>query len=150
MESLTNIQNERGITIKMSVFPRYFGGNTIKMSVLQQLFRSLTTLILRDLSKYIPVSDKGIGDVERTIASIYGKHYRWQRQNNKRRKKTMGMIKSEEIVAYWTGHQNSQIACTDCITHAELSDITEEQIITRDEIENDDAMFFCNSCDKRL
>jgi hypothetical protein len=105
---------------------------------------------LRDLSKYLPVSDRGIGNMERKKELIYRKHYRWQRQNNKRRKKTMGMIKSEEIVGYWTGHQNSELACTDCVTDAELSDITEEQIITRDEIENDDAMFFCNSCDKRL
>jgi hypothetical protein len=69
---------------------------------------------------------------------------------NKRRRKTMGMIKAEDVVGYWTGYQDREIVCTNCITDAEMKDISEGQIITDSEREYEGNLFFCDRCKKRI
>jgi len=59
----------------------------------------------------------------------------------------MGIIKKEEIRGY---RFENEIVCPDCATDAELKDLNEDEIITDNEIENGDEMYFCDRCKKEL
>lgn len=55
----------------------------------------------------------------------------------------MGIIKSEDIVAY---RVDDQIICPDCLQkeYPEGIELTEEMIIERTELENSDDLWFCD------
>ncbi len=45
---------------------------------------------------------------------------------------------------------NGEIVCRECITDDESSEITQEDVITRDEVENSDDFYFCDRCKKQI
>ncbi len=44
----------------------------------------------------------------------------------------------------------NEIVCDECITDEESQNLTQDEIITQDEIENDDGFFFCDRCKYRI
>jgi len=59
----------------------------------------------------------------------------------------MEIIKNKKIRGYIL---DQDIVCVKCVTQEELKEVTEDQIITDDEVEKSDEMFFCNRCNKEL
>jgi len=45
--------------------------------------------------------------------------------------------------------KKGEIVCRDCLNDEELSNIPEEEVITRDKLESGD-IYFCSRCQKRL
>ena len=59
----------------------------------------------------------------------------------------MGTVKLEDIAGYWAG---SVIVCTDCMDK-DFNGLEEKDFITTDEIEkNDEVLYFCDTCKKKL
>jgi hypothetical protein len=55
-------------------------------------------------------------------------------------------IKKVDIVGYWF---EREIVCTDCVNDSELKDITQDEIITEKD-SNEDVIIFCDRCDKKI
>ncbi len=58
----------------------------------------------------------------------------------------MGDYKAEDIVALQLA---GEIACEDCLTEDEWKNMSENEIITRDQLEEEQVVF-CDRCKKRL
>lgn len=60
----------------------------------------------------------------------------------------MGIIKYEDIRGYRT---DSGIVCCECVGDERLKDITEDEVVTENEVEGGfDDLWFCDDCKKRL
>jgi len=59
----------------------------------------------------------------------------------------MGVIKIEDIMACLVGQA---CVCWDCATIQEISAVTREEIITLDEVERGDALYFCDRCNEHI
>jgi hypothetical protein len=59
----------------------------------------------------------------------------------------MGSIKNEKIKGYIL---DQDIVCVKCVTQEELKELMEDQIITDDEVQNSDEIFFCNRCENEI
>ncbi len=57
----------------------------------------------------------------------------------------MGIVK--DVMGY---RINDEIVCTECITDDESKEVTQEEIITLEELQSTDDTFFCDRCKKRL
>ena len=58
----------------------------------------------------------------------------------------MGVVKREDIIAAWVGPEGSELVCQD---HLRDGDVI-ESIVTQDDIDNNDELYFCDRCDKRI
>jgi len=57
-------------------------------------------------------------------------------------------INKDEVIAK---RDHEGIICSDCMTAADWEDISPNEILTLDDIErDDDKLFFCDKCGKRL
>ncbi len=61
----------------------------------------------------------------------------------------MGIYQDAEIVALRVG-ETRQVTCRECATSQQWSDMTEEDIITRQNLEKEDFIYFCDTCKKKL
>ncbi len=61
----------------------------------------------------------------------------------------MGIYQDEEIVALRVG-ETRQVTCRECATSQQWSDMTEEDIITRQNLEKKEFIYFCDTCKKKL
>ena len=61
----------------------------------------------------------------------------------------MGIYQDAEIVALRVG-ETRQVTCRECATSQQWSDMTEEDIITRKNLEKKDFIYFCDTCKKKL
>ena len=59
----------------------------------------------------------------------------------------MPIIKTEDIVGYFG--DNDQVICTDCVTDAN-ENLTSDEVITRQMIERDEDLWFCDLCKHEL
>lgn len=59
----------------------------------------------------------------------------------------MGLINVEDIMGYWVGEM---CVCCDCATKAEEAATSQDEIITRDDIEREDKLYFCDRCDEQI
>lgn len=57
----------------------------------------------------------------------------------------MAIFKKEDIVGY---RQDQKILCIDCAK--EINDLEQEDIITTDDLEKSDDLYFCDTCGKQL
>ena len=58
----------------------------------------------------------------------------------------MSSIKLSEIVGYDIGQE---VVCEDCLTNAESLEITEDDVVL-EEGKDDDYLYFCDRCKKKL
>jgi hypothetical protein len=60
----------------------------------------------------------------------------------------MGYIKPEEICGY---NLDNEIVCTGCIDSEDfIDDLPIKDIITNDDVDKDDGIYFCDRCKERL
>jgi hypothetical protein len=59
----------------------------------------------------------------------------------------MAVIKAEDVMGYIIGEQ---CVCWDCIDKSEKEEISQNDIITRDAVENGDELYFCDRCKKQI
>ncbi len=59
----------------------------------------------------------------------------------------MSVFKREEIAGIY-GNEGPIHA--ECMTEEEWNEMTEDEIITTNQIESDDDIYFCNRCSKQL
>jgi len=59
----------------------------------------------------------------------------------------MGTVNPEDIRGYFVG---SELVCLDCVENEEANDALGEDILTQDQIEAGDELFFCDRCKKRI
>ena len=57
----------------------------------------------------------------------------------------MGVIKLDEIVAAWV---ENELVCAECLGDGETDDV--EKIVTQDELDNSEDLYFCDRCKKRI
>ena len=65
----------------------------------------------------------------------------------------MGVVRQEDIVAYRVdpaNRQGEELICSDCAKDEESENLKEDAIVTRDEVENSDDLYFCDRCKKRI
>ena len=60
----------------------------------------------------------------------------------------MGVYKLDEIAAIIV--EGGNIVCIDCATDEEMNALTAEGIIEKSVLENDDTIYFCERCKKRI
>ncbi len=61
----------------------------------------------------------------------------------------MGIVGKDDMVAI--RREDGNIVCEECATQEEWDNATEDQIVTRSEIENDsDNLYFCDECKKQI
>ena len=59
----------------------------------------------------------------------------------------MSIIKTEDVVGYFDSDQ--RIICVDCVTDAD-QDITSNDVITQEMVDNEDRLWFCDICRQKL
>ena len=61
----------------------------------------------------------------------------------------MSVIKVEDIVGYYVGQE---CVCCDCATKEEVADsvVSLQYIITSNDVESDEELYFCDRCDKLI
>ena len=59
----------------------------------------------------------------------------------------MGLIKVDDIVGYWVGEL---CVCCDCSSKVEEEDASQNEIITLDDVESGDNLYFCDRCQKQI
>jgi len=59
----------------------------------------------------------------------------------------MSVIKVEDIMGYFVGQE---CVCCDCATKEEEVEVTQSEIITIDDVEDDDELYFCDRCEKQI
>ena len=59
----------------------------------------------------------------------------------------MAKIPFDEIAGQYV---NGQIVCRECVTEDELTNLEEDEVITRQSIEDAEETFFCDRCKERL
>jgi len=59
----------------------------------------------------------------------------------------MGVIKEEDVMGYVV---DREYVCCDCIDEQEKAEATQNEIITRDNVENGDEFYFCDRCDEAI
>ena len=57
------------------------------------------------------------------------------------------MIKVEDIVGYFVGQE---CVCCDCIRKDEETQVAQNEIITCDDTESGDNLYFCDRCEKQI
>jgi len=57
------------------------------------------------------------------------------------------IIKAEDVMGYLIGEE---CVCIDCATKYEEAEAIQNEIITRDVIENKDELYFCDRCNKQI
>lgn len=60
----------------------------------------------------------------------------------------MGKISKEEIAGIWDDVGN--VVCADCVPDEVWTYMTEDQIISRDNVDNGDDLYFCDECREQL
>jgi hypothetical protein len=60
----------------------------------------------------------------------------------------MGYYKLDEIAAI--RDDQGKMSCMECATKEELAELTEDQIVTDKEVEDEENFFFCDDCKKRI
>lgn len=60
----------------------------------------------------------------------------------------MGIIKKEDIVGYH--FESGEVICTECIEAEELENLKQSQIITADQVKEEDAHYFCDRCEEEI
>jgi hypothetical protein len=66
----------------------------------------------------------------------------------KREELTMGKISKEDISGMWD--DEGRIVCADHMSDEDWNELTEDRVITSDEIERSDDLYFCHVDGKRL
>ena len=61
----------------------------------------------------------------------------------------MGIYRDEEIVALRVG-ESRQVICRECSTSQQWTDMTEEDIVTRQNLDKKEFIYFCDNCKKKL
>ena len=56
-------------------------------------------------------------------------------------------VKLDEVVAY---HVDDEVVCTDCVTDAEMAEVTADDVMTREECERAVDLAFCDRCRERI
>ncbi len=59
----------------------------------------------------------------------------------------MGIIKNDDIVGY---SFQGKFVCTDCATDDDLKELKEDEVITSDDVEREEALYFCDECKKQI
>ena len=59
----------------------------------------------------------------------------------------MPLIPREEVVGL---NLQGEIICERCVSAKEWEDMVESEIIKREQIENDENLYFCDRCEKQL
>lgn len=59
----------------------------------------------------------------------------------------MGVVKVEEIMGYFIGQE---CVCCDCATKEEEEVVSQNEIITLDDVERGDEYYFCDRCEKQI
>ena len=57
----------------------------------------------------------------------------------------MGVIKKEDVVGYWV---DDKLLCIKCAEGKE--NLTQDKIVTTDEVENEENLYFCDHCHEEL
>ncbi|MBW2573421.1 MAG: hypothetical protein JRE61_14085 [Deltaproteobacteria bacterium] len=61
----------------------------------------------------------------------------------------MGVIDTEGVIGIWKDEE--RLSCKACMTDDEWRDIDYGSTLTQDDLEkNDQQIFFCDTCDRRL
>ena len=60
----------------------------------------------------------------------------------------MTEIKVEDVVAAYVNEH--QIACHECLEKDEWNKLKADNILTREDLDNEDKIFFCDCCKKKL
>lgn len=55
----------------------------------------------------------------------------------------MGIVRPEDMAAYWVGRQ---LVCAECLR----DDDDFESVVTQDEVENSEDLYYCDRCKKRI
>lgn len=53
----------------------------------------------------------------------------------------MGVIRTEDIVGFFVGEE---CVCCDCIQPNEEAEVTQEEVITQRDVEDEDSYYFCD------
>ena len=59
----------------------------------------------------------------------------------------MGVIKTEDIMGYFVGQA---CVCCECTTREEEAVVSQNEIITLDDVESGDNLYFCDRCEKQI
>ncbi|MFH1854392.1 MAG: hypothetical protein ABH815_03665 [Candidatus Omnitrophota bacterium] len=59
----------------------------------------------------------------------------------------MGIVRNKDIVGYRLG---DEIVCSDCTIDRERNSTKEKDVILQEEIETEDAIYFCDRCQNRI
>ena len=59
----------------------------------------------------------------------------------------MGMINVEDIMGFFIGQK---CVCCDCVTKDEEAELSENGIITSNDTESGDSLYFCDRCEKQI
>ena len=59
----------------------------------------------------------------------------------------MGIIKVEDIMGYVV---DQECVCCDCTNKSEETEATQNEIITRYDVENNDELYFCDRCNEQI
>lgn len=59
----------------------------------------------------------------------------------------MGVIKTEDIMAYFV---RGRCVCCDCVNDQEEVGVSQNDIITLDDVERGDELYFCDRCQEQI
>ena len=59
----------------------------------------------------------------------------------------MGVVRAEDIIGYFVGQE---CVCCDCASKKEEEIVSQNEIITLDDVESDDELYFCDRCQKQI
>ncbi len=59
----------------------------------------------------------------------------------------MGVINTEDIVGYWI---EQECVCRDCVSKEEAARASQDDIITAEEVDSGDNLYFCDRCKGRI
>jgi hypothetical protein len=59
----------------------------------------------------------------------------------------MGVFKVEEIRGYWF---ENEVVCVDCTDTDEINSAKIDQVVTEDDLQKDDYLYFCDRCKERI
>ena len=60
----------------------------------------------------------------------------------------MGVHEIDDLVGIY--EEDRSVKCRDCMKEKDWKDLKEENIITLDDVENGEKLFYCDYCEKKL
>ncbi|MEN6488751.1 MAG: hypothetical protein ABFD66_07705 [Smithella sp.] len=61
---------------------------------------------------------------------------------------TMAKISKEDVAGMY--RNDGSIICTDCMTDEDWNMMTADDVITREDVDGEETLFFCDLCKKQL